>query len=64
MKRLYEADKVAYVRFASVYKDFTDPESFATEVAKFSSMESPEKTDDQWGAAETADDKEGNEQER
>ena len=32
MERLYDIDKVAYVRFASVYKDFTDPTSFAHEV--------------------------------
>lgn len=32
MDRLYNIDKVAYVRFASVYKDFTDPTSFAHEV--------------------------------
>ena len=32
MERLYDIDKVAYVRFASVYKDFTDPNSFAHEV--------------------------------
>jgi transcriptional regulator NrdR family protein len=29
-------DKVAYVRFASVYKDFTDPQSFADEVSRIS----------------------------
>ncbi|SCW32541.1 transcriptional repressor NrdR [Ruminococcaceae bacterium YRB3002] len=32
MNRLMKIDKVAYVRFASVYKDFTDPTSFAHEV--------------------------------
>ena len=32
MNRLIKIDKVAYVRFASVYKDFTDPDSFAHEV--------------------------------
>jgi len=36
MQRLKEMDKVAYVRFASVYKDFTDPELFAEEVKKIS----------------------------
>ncbi|MCR4669609.1 MAG: transcriptional regulator NrdR [Saccharofermentans sp.] len=61
MKRLYEADKVAYVRFASVYKDFTDPESFAQEVAKFAGNEDPGKADEQWGADDSANDKEGNE---
>ena len=32
MNRLKELDKVAYVRFASVYRDFTDVSSFAREV--------------------------------
>ena len=30
MKRLLELDKVAYVRFASVYREFKDPEEFVT----------------------------------
>ncbi len=28
MRELYKLDKVAYIRFASVYKDFQDPEDF------------------------------------
>ena len=32
MKRLKSLDKVAYVRFASVYRDFTDVSSFAKEI--------------------------------
>ena len=36
MNRLRNMDKVAYVRFASVYKDFTDPQSFADEVSRIS----------------------------
>ncbi|MBO4243279.1 MAG: transcriptional repressor NrdR [Clostridiales bacterium] len=32
MKRLKELDKVAYVRFASVYRDFTDVSSFTKEI--------------------------------
>jgi transcriptional repressor NrdR len=32
MGRLHELDKVAYVRFASVYKDFQDPEEFVKEI--------------------------------
>ena len=28
MRRLIDLDKVAYVRFASVYRDFKDPEEF------------------------------------
>lgn len=31
-RELRRLDKVAYIRFASVYKDFEDPQSFATEV--------------------------------
>lgn len=34
MKRLLELDEVAYVRFASVYKDFKDLESFMEEIEK------------------------------
>lgn len=32
MKKLSEVDEVAYVRFASVYKDFKDLESFIKEI--------------------------------
>lgn len=32
MKKLRELDKVAYVRFASVYREFTDVSEFMTEV--------------------------------
>src|SRR6056297_1754769 len=32
MKKLHELDKVAYVRFASVYRDFKDVSDFATEL--------------------------------
>lgn len=34
MKRLLEIDEVAYVRFASVYKDFKDLGSFMEEIEK------------------------------
>ncbi|MCL2081553.1 MAG: transcriptional regulator NrdR [Oscillospiraceae bacterium] len=34
MERLKNVDKVAYVRFASVYRDFTDVRSFLTELTK------------------------------
>lgn len=34
MKRLKDCDMVAYVRFASVYRDFKDPDDFAKEVKK------------------------------
>ncbi|MFH2027706.1 MAG: ATP cone domain-containing protein, partial [Nanoarchaeota archaeon] len=32
MERLKDIDKIAYVRFASVYKDFTDISSFEKEL--------------------------------
>jgi len=38
MKHLKKFDKVAYVRFASVYKDFKDPEDFTKEVKKFKKL--------------------------
>ena len=34
MEHLREIDDVAYVRFASVYRQFTDAESFANEIEK------------------------------
>ena len=34
MKKLKKADKVAYIRFASVYRDFADLTSFKKEVEK------------------------------
>ena len=30
MKKLRQTDHVAYVRFASIYKDFKDPEEFVS----------------------------------
>ncbi len=38
MERLRELDKIAYVRFASVYRDFQDEEAFLNELRK---LESP-----------------------
>ncbi|MGE0174449.1 MAG: transcriptional regulator NrdR [Oligoflexales bacterium] len=32
MQKLRETDQVAYVRFASIYKDFKDPEEFTREL--------------------------------
>ncbi len=34
MSRLKKLDKIAYIRFASVYRDFTDLQSFEEEIAK------------------------------
>ena len=34
MNRLREIDKVAYVRYASIYKDFRDIADFANEITK------------------------------
>ncbi len=35
LKRLHEIDKVAYIRFASVYKHFNNLDEFITEVNRF-----------------------------
>ena len=35
MKKLKDVDEVAYVRFASVYREFTDVNAFLDELAKF-----------------------------
>ena len=37
MKKLKKLDKVAYIRFASVYRDFSDIESFKEELDKLKS---------------------------
>ena len=37
MDRLRELDKIAYVRFASVYRDFQDEEAFLNELRRISS---------------------------
>ena len=34
MKRLKDLDKIAYVRFASVYRDFQDEEAFFNEIRR------------------------------
>ncbi len=34
MEHLFRIDHVAYVRFASVYKNFRDPEEFALEITR------------------------------
>ena len=34
MQQLKKIDKVAYIRFASIYKDFTDVEDFGEEIQK------------------------------
>lgn len=39
MERLRELDHVAYVRFASVYRDFQDADAFAEEVRELSERE-------------------------
>lgn len=38
MKHLKDFDTVAYVRFASVYRDFKDPEDFAKEVKQLGEL--------------------------
>ncbi|MDF2953191.1 MAG: Transcriptional regulator NrdR [Thermodesulfobacterium sp.] len=39
---LKEWDKVAYIRFASVYKEFKDVEEFITQIKKLGNEEQPE----------------------
>lgn len=36
LKRLIDIDKVAYVRFASVYRDFKDIDEFSDELRRLS----------------------------
>ena len=36
LKRLYELDEVAYIRFASVYRQFRNIDEFMSEIKKFS----------------------------
>jgi len=40
MERLLELDQVAYIRFASVYKDFDDIDSFKSELARLDNTSS------------------------
>ena len=42
LKRLLDLDTVAYVRFASVYKDFQDIDSFYTELTQIQNMKDAE----------------------
>lgn len=44
LDRLRETDPIAYIRFASVYKDFTDIESFVAAISEFDGKKS--KTED------------------
>jgi transcriptional repressor NrdR len=37
MQKLYDTDEVAYVRFASVYRQFRDAQAFSQELKKFMS---------------------------
>ena len=43
MKQLREVDQVAYVRFASVYREFKDVETFVAEIEKLLGQERKEK---------------------
>lgn len=40
MKKLRQTDHVAYVRFASIYKDFKDPEEFIKELKELKDRQS------------------------
>ena len=39
MNELIKADDVAYIRFASIYKDFSDVETFLEELKRISKSE-------------------------
>ena len=41
LERLHEIDKVAYVRFASVYKDFKDTSEFLHELESLDKTQDP-----------------------
>ena len=41
MKKLRQTDHVAYVRFASIYKDFKDPEEFVRELKGLKTQREP-----------------------
>ena len=43
LNKLYEVDKVAYIRFASVYRHFENIDEFITEVKKLESEEKKNK---------------------
>jgi transcriptional repressor NrdR len=45
MERLGQLDQVAYVRFASVYREFTDVEDFVAELAPLRTIHAPPKVD-------------------
>jgi transcriptional repressor NrdR len=42
LDRLYHLDRVAYVRFASVYRNFENVEEFIQEIETLSGMKPPE----------------------
>jgi transcriptional repressor NrdR len=42
LKHLFETDKVAYVRFASVYRMFSDVNEFISEIEKFTGKQKKE----------------------
>jgi transcriptional repressor NrdR len=45
MAKLHELDDVAYVRFASVYREFKDVNDFVAELKKLLSAQKAEKAD-------------------
>ena len=46
MERLKVADKVAYVRFASVYREFTDVEHFLSELMELKNVKNEDESSD------------------
>jgi transcriptional repressor NrdR len=50
---LREVDEVAYIRFASVYRDFQDMNEFLDELKRLRKVKATPKTKDQSGGGET-----------
>lgn len=44
LNRLREIDPISYIRFASVYKDFTDIESFVAAISEFNDVQNEDES--------------------
>lgn len=57
MTKLKEMDRIAYIRFASVYLDFNDPDQFKSEVESLEMNPPSSKTSGQLSFLDNLDDK-------
>lgn len=57
MERLKEMDRIAYIRFASVYLDFNDPDQFKSEVESLEMNPPSSKTSGQLSFLDNLNDK-------